>query len=87
MMMNSKDFVSDITEHLTGEKPEVDIQEDEYGAILTVTPKGNISALIGRSGITISAIRVLCKAIGFNGKHRIKLNVSEKHEKTTNYTS
>ena len=85
--MNSKDFVSDITEHLTGEKPEIDIQEDEYGAILTITPKGNVSALIGKAGGTINAVRVLCKAIGINGKHRIKLNVSEKHEENTRYTS
>lgn len=78
--MNSKDFVSEITEHLTGEKPEVVMKEDEYGAILTVSPTGNVSALIGKAGTTINSIRLLCKAIGQNGKHRIKLNVSE--EKT-----
>ena len=81
--MNSKDFVSDITEHLTGEKPEVEVIEDEYGAILTVSPKGNVSALIGRAGSTISAIRVIVKAIGFNGKHRIKLNIDEKSDRHT----
>lgn len=80
-MMNSKDFVSDITEHLTGEKPGVEVVEDEYGAILTISPKGNVSALIGRAGSTINAIRVLCKAIGFNGKHRIKLSIYEKTDR------
>lgn len=75
--MNSKDFVSDITKHLTGEEPEVVMQEDEYGAILTVSPHGNVSGMIGRGGATINAIRVLCKAIGQNGHHRIKLNISE----------
>jgi predicted RNA-binding protein YlqC (UPF0109 family) len=80
--MNSKDFVSEITEHLTGEKADVAMQEDEHGAILTVSPKGNISALIGKAGSTINSIRLLCKAIGQNGKHRIKLNVSE--DKPTN---
>lgn len=75
--MNSKDFVSDIVEHLTGEKPEVSLVEDEYGAVITVTPKGNVSALIGRSGTTIDSIRLLCKAIGYNGKHRIKVKLNE----------
>jgi predicted RNA-binding protein YlqC (UPF0109 family) len=75
--MNSRDFVSDITEHLTGKKPEVVMEEDEYGAILTITPSGNVSALIGKAGNTINSIRLLCKAIGQNGKHRIKLNVVE----------
>lgn len=75
--MNSKDFVSEITEHLTGEKPTVEVVEDKDGAVLTVTPRGNVSALIGRQGTTIDAIRTVCKAIGFNGKHRIKLKLNE----------
>lgn len=79
--MNSKDFVSEIAEHLTGKKPVVDVQEDEHGAVLTLTPSGNVSALIGRQGSTIDAIRILCKAIGYNGKYRIKLRLDE-HGKT-----
>lgn len=77
MKMNSKEFVSDIVEHLTGKKPVVEVKEDEYGAVITVTPEGNVSALIGRSGSTIDAIRILCKAIGYNGKHRIKVKLDE----------
>ena len=80
--MNSKDFVSDITEHLTGKRPEVVMQEDEYGAILTVTPSGNVSALIGKAGSTINSIRLLCKAIGQDGKHRIKLVIYEQNKPT-----
>lgn len=75
--MNSKDFVSEIVEHLTGKTPEVHVQEDEHGAILTVTPHGNVASLIGRQGSTIDAIRILCKAIGYNGKYRIKLILDE----------
>lgn len=77
MKMNSKDFVSDIVTHLTGSAPEVDLIEDEHGAVITISPKGNVSALIGRSGTTIDAIRTLCKAIGYNGKHRIKVKIYE----------
>ena len=75
--MNSKEFVSDIVEHLTGEKPAIDCQEDEHGAVITITPTGNVSALIGRSGTTIDAIRTIVKAIGYNGKHRIKVKLDE----------
>lgn len=77
MYMNSKDFVSDVTEHLTGKKPDVQCDEDEHGAIITITPKGNVSSLVGRAGSTIDAIRVLAKAIGYNGKHRIKVKLDE----------
>jgi predicted RNA-binding protein YlqC (UPF0109 family) len=80
--MNSKEFVSDIVEHLTGAKPEIDCVEDEHGAVITITPKGNVSALIGRSGTTIDAIRTLCKAIGYNGKHRIKVKLDEQDRHT-----
>lgn len=77
MKMNSKDFVFDIVTHLTGAEPVVDLVEDEHGAVITITPKGNVSALIGRSGTTIDSIRTLCKAIGYNGKHRIKVKLDE----------
>lgn len=77
MKMNSKEFVSDIVTHLTGEVPGIDLLEDEHGAVITITPKGNVSALIGRSGVTIDAIRTICKAIGYNGKHRIKVKLNE----------
>lgn len=75
--MNSKEFVSDLVAHLTGEVPVIEVTEDEYGAVITIFPKGNVSALIGRSGSTIDAIRTIVKAIGYNGKHRIKLNLNE----------
>lgn len=75
--MNSKDFIAEITEHLTGEQAKVVVNEDESGAVITVTPAGNVSSLIGKGGTTIDAIRVLCKAIGYNGKHRVKVKIDE----------
>ena len=81
--MNSLDFIADITEHLTGKRPTaVDVNEDDSGAVITVTPAGNVSSLIGKNGTTIDAIRVLCKAVGYNGKHRIKIKLDEQ----TRYT-
>jgi len=82
--MNSKDFVSQIAEHLTGEKAIVEVQEDEYGAVMTISPKGNVSSLIGHAGCTMDAIRVICKAIGYNGKHRIKIRLNENGDRHTN---
>ena len=75
--MNSKDFIAEITEHLTGAKPSVVVNEDDSGAVITVTPAGNVSSLIGKGGANIDAIRVLCKAIGYNGKHRVKIKIDE----------
>lgn len=80
--MNSKDFVSDIVLHLTGVKPEVIVDEDEHGAIITIIPKGDVSPIIGRKGATIDAIRVICKAIGYNDKHRIKVKLDEQVRRT-----
>lgn len=77
MKMNSKDFVRDIVAHLTGEEPDVTAIEDEFGAVITINVKGRVSSLIGKQGVTIEAIRVLCKAIGYNGKHRIKVRIIE----------
>lgn len=77
--MNSKVFLSDVVEHLTGAKPEIQVDEDASGAVITVTPSGNVSALIGKSGTTIDAIRVLCKAIGYDGKHRVKIKLNEQN--------
>ena len=81
--MNSLDFIADLTEHLTGKKPvSVVVNEDDSGAVITVTPAGNVSSLIGKNGTTIDAIRVLCKAIGYNGKHRIKIKLDEQDRHT-----
>lgn len=77
--MNATDFLSDIVSHLTGAKPEIEVAEDTSGAVITVTPAGNVSALIGKSGTTIDSIRVLCKAIGYNGKHRVKIKINEQN--------
>lgn len=81
--MNSLDFIVDVAEHLTGELPkDVQVNEDASGAVITLTPAGNVSSLIGKNGTTIDAIRVLCKAIGYNGKHRIKIKLDEQTRHT-----
>lgn len=75
--MNCKDFLNDAITHLSGEKPDIVVAEDEYGAVFTLTVKGHVSSVIGKAGTTIDAIRTLAKAIGHNGKHRIKLRIYE----------
>ncbi|HET8708956.1 MAG TPA: hypothetical protein VFL85_01605 [Candidatus Saccharimonadales bacterium] len=75
--MNCKDFLDGITTFLTGERPAIRIVEDDSGAIIHITPAGRVSSLIGANGATINAIRVLAKALGYNGKHRIKILLDE----------
>ena len=75
--MNIERFVNDVVTTLTGKAPDVPIDEDEYGAIVSVKVYGRISSLIGKNGITIDAFRTMLKAIGYNDKHRIKLKIDE----------
>lgn len=63
---------------LTGEEPEITIKEDDLGAIFYVNISGNIRALIGKQGKTIQALMTLAKAIGYNGKHMVKIVTYEK---------
>ena len=75
--MNCIDFLNDIITHLTGEKPDILVEQDEHGAVITLQVKGNVSPLIGKRGATIDAVRTLAKAIGIEGKHRLKLRIHE----------
>lgn len=71
------DFIEQLVAELTGTKSEITVTEDEYGAIITIHAKDNVSLLIGKGGGTIDAIRTIVKALGYNGKHRIKLRINE----------
>lgn len=75
--MKCVEFLNDIVSHLTGEAPGIEVEEDEHGAVITLTISGNVSALIGKHGATIDAVRTLAKAIGYNDKHRIKIRIHE----------
>lgn len=78
MLMDIKQFIQDIVSQLTGAPAHVTIEEDESGAIITVAVSGNVPSLIGKNGTTIDALRTILKALGYNGKHRIKLRIDEK---------
>lgn len=75
--MNCKDFLNDTITHLSGERPGIVVNEDEHGAVITLNVRGRVSSIIGKNGSTIDAIRTLAKAIGLNGKHRIKVRIYE----------
>lgn len=75
--MNIEQLVKSIVAHLTGEYPTISIEEDEFGAVITIVVSGKISSLVGKNGTTIDALRTLLKALGYNGKHRIKLTIHE----------
>jgi predicted RNA-binding protein YlqC (UPF0109 family) len=75
--MNTEQLVKDIVTHLTDSTPTVTVDEDEFGAVITIVVGGKISALVGKNGTTIGALRTLLKAVGYNGKHRLKLVLHE----------
>lgn len=77
--MDIKQLVSSVVTHLTGETPDVTIDEDEFGAVITVVVGGKVSALIGKNGTTIDALRTLLKSLGYKDKHRVKLRINEKN--------
>ena len=76
--MNSIELVEGIVKTTLGDGSTVTQKEDEHGAVITIHPNGaSIASLLGRSGSTIDALRVLAKVIGINGKHRIKIGILE----------
>lgn len=75
--MDIKQLVHDIVTHLTGQETDVTVDEDEFGAVVTIVISGNVPILIGKNGTTIDALRTLLKAIGIDSKHRIKLRIHE----------
>lgn len=77
--MDIKQLVEEIATHLTGAPTRATLVEDEFGAVVTIVVTGKVPSLIGKNGTTIDAIRTLLKAIGLNGKHRIKLRLHEEN--------
>lgn len=75
--MNIEQVIEWIVTYLTGNTPEISIEEDEFGAVITIVVSGKVSVLIGKNGTTVDALRTLLKAIGYNAKHRVKLVVHE----------
>lgn len=88
MNMNSMDLVEGIVKTILGDQATVTQKEDEYGAVITIHPNGtSIASVLGRSGSTIDAIRTLAKAIGINGKHRIKVEIIEDGKSKDRHTN
>lgn len=77
LIMDIEQLVKDIVTHLTQHETGVRVEEDEFGAVVTIVISGNVPSLIGKNGTTVDALRTLLKAIGYNGKHRIKLRINE----------
>lgn len=75
--MDSKEFIERTVAQLTDGQATVDIHEDKFGAIFEIFSMNN-ALLVGKHRATIDAIRVLAKALGYNGKHRIKVILRER---------
>lgn len=77
LSMECLEFLEGVVTQLTGQKPEIAVDEDQHGAVINMKIGGNIPTLIGKKGANIDAIRTIIKALGYNGKHRIKLRIYE----------
>src|SRR4051812_31870592 len=77
--MESLELIERTVAQLTGKPADVVCHEDEHGAIFEVfSPRDTNAFLVGRENATINALRTLAKAIGHNGKHRIKVILRER---------
>lgn len=78
--MNAVDFVKDIVSALAGDEAVVTVypSDDELGGcIIHVSVGGAVPSVIGRNGKTIDAIRVVAKALGYEGSYRVQVRINE----------
>lgn len=75
--MDAVSFIRQVIHSLSGEEPDLQFVEDEYGIVVDVWVYGNMGAVLGHSGTHFNAIRWLAKALGYNGKHRVKVRLHE----------
>lgn len=74
--MDSKELVERTVAKLGGDGATVTTHEDEFGAVFEIFSINN-ALLVGKRRATIDSLRVLAKALGYNGKHRIKVILRE----------
>lgn len=79
--MDSKEFIERTVAQLTEGQAQVVCHEDKHGAIFEIFSTNN-ALLVGKRRATIDSIRVLAKALGLNGKHRIKVILRERTKET-----
>lgn len=81
--MNAKEFIEGVASELTNGRATVECREDDMGAVFEINSEATTNGLIvGKQYATIEAIRVIAKALGYNGKHRIKVILRERPQKT-----
>lgn len=79
--MEAQEFIERTVAQLTEGQAKVEIHEDKFGAIFEIYSTNN-ALLVGKRRATIDSIRVLAKALGYNGKHRIKVILRERTQET-----
>lgn len=75
--MDSKEFIERTVAQLTNNQAQVVTHEDPTGAVFEIFSVNN-ALLIGKKEATINSIRTVAKALGLNGKHRIKVVLRER---------
>lgn len=71
------DYLNDLIYRLCGTEPDIEISEDDLGAVVSIRVKQNISRVVGKQGKTINALGTITRAIGYNGTHNITLRLDK----------
>ena len=75
--MDSQELIQKAVATLTNNTGTVITHADEDGAVFEIFSVNN-ARLVGRQQATINSIRVLAKALGYNGKYKIKVVLRER---------
>lgn len=79
--MNVEEFLRWVVSQLTEETANVNVVEDDRGAVFDVFVTKNIGHLLGKRGSTVDAIRLIMKQVGYNDKHQIKVVIHDETRK------
>lgn len=77
VMLEARELVERTVAKLSGDAAQVTVREDEDGAVFEIFSTNN-ALLVGKKRATIEALRTLAKALGQDGKHRIKVVLRER---------
>ena len=77
--MNAYQFVQQTTSDLSGAPTTLDVHPDDQGYVIDVKATQNLASIIGKNGRTIDAIRTVANALGYEGSHRLRVRLNERH--------
>lgn len=79
--IDCKEMVERVVATLTKSPVHVEMVEDKHGAVFQIFCT-DTAFLRGKKNRTIEAVRTLSKALGYNGKHRIRVLIRERSQQS-----